>query len=256
MRRGLLPEADVTGVPPDTDEAREEMKPLWAIALDMMRDEYGNERRAAVKLTPIAAIAFVRHYLETSRRAEAAEAERDWQKASAKMRLDLAYSIKDDLLDAMNRAEAAEVRAEQLEAERDDLDERLYARVKEAEALEAERDRLAARAEQLEAALQAETRKTVSVGIKAMQVEGELARANRALTEFCDWFSERFPTGQNINTPSPQRRLDLYLGIARRLRPLGPVARGARHAAVEQAWQARHDLFVGALHDLLDRARR
>jgi hypothetical protein len=37
------------------------------------------------------------------------------------------------------------------------------------------------------------------------------------------------------------RRLRLYLGIARRLRPL-PEARGVRRAAIEKAWEARREL--------------
>ncbi len=43
-----------------------EPKPLWAVALDMMRDENGNARTSKVTLTPTAAIAFVNHYLHTS----------------------------------------------------------------------------------------------------------------------------------------------------------------------------------------------
>lgn len=48
----------------------------------------------------------------------------------------------------------------------------------------------------------------------------------------------------------PERRLRLYLGIARKLRPL-PGARNARHIAVRIAWEARHDLWLEALRGAL-----
>ena len=51
----------------NTDRARlQEGKPEWAVALDKMRDYYGNEEAEDVTLTAAEAIAFVRHYLATS----------------------------------------------------------------------------------------------------------------------------------------------------------------------------------------------
>lgn len=41
---------------------------------------------------------------------------------------------------------------------------------------------------------------------------------------------------------SPERRIGLYLAIARKMRALGPDARGIRHAAVRQAWDARREI--------------
>lgn len=40
---------------------------------------------------------------------------------------------------------------------------------------------------------------------------------------------------------TPERRVSLYLTIARRIRKY-PYARAARRAAVEQAWEARREL--------------
>lgn len=39
----------------------------------------------------------------------------------------------------------------------------------------------------------------------------------------------------------PERRVRLYLGIARRIRKY-PHARGIRHAAIQRAWEARQEL--------------
>ncbi len=46
--------------------------PLWAVALDKMRDYYGQPLVSQVTLTAEEAYAFVEHYLATSARADAA----------------------------------------------------------------------------------------------------------------------------------------------------------------------------------------
>lgn len=55
------------------------------------------------------------------------------------------------------------------------------------------------------------------------------------------------PTDHLFDSPSPQdrlpadRRVRLYLGIARRLRKY-PDARNVRRAAIEKAWEARCEM--------------
>lgn len=45
----------------------------------------------------------------------------------------------------------------------------------------------------------------------------------------------------------PERQLRLYLGIARKLRKMGPGAAGPRRAAVRQAWRARREMHAAMI---------
>lgn len=53
---------------------QEAPKPPWAVALDKMRDYYGNKVVEDVTLTPDEAYAFVQHYLHTSELLDVTEA--------------------------------------------------------------------------------------------------------------------------------------------------------------------------------------